>query len=348
MNHFDSEAEYDPNIGMVLDGRYLIEDPIGAGATGVVYRGVQTKVDRKVAIKLLKKKYSQNEQLRQRFEIEARAVAKLKDPHCIRLFDYGYDAEVDRLYMVFDYVDGQSLEELLPGPVPVDTALSFVVQIASALNHAHQLGILHRDLKPSNVLLQRTTHGDRARVVDFGLARISGDTDVQRLTAHGDRCGTPAYMSPEQCLGQRDVDSSADIYSLGCMAYELIEGRIPYSEGTIAAIMQAHLTEPIPPITAPEVSESVKRMIQQMMHKKADQRPSAADVIELIAPQLDLDVSMEMQLGAATRSGEFAAYEPESDDAVEPPGGSASMRMAMLLGAFLAVLILVFVAVAAG
>lgn len=290
----------DPHLGRVVDERYLLDAKVGSGAMGTVYRATQLAVDRAVAVKVLKSGLAFDERIRQRFETEARAVAKLDDPNCITLFDYGYDAKADLLYMVFEYVEGESLADLMGAPVPVEVALLFMVQIASALHHAHEQGILHRDLKPANIMLERTSRGERARVLDFGLARIFEQTQDEdnrrRVTRSGEVYGTPAYMSPEQSLGTADVTAASDVYSLGCLAYEMLHGDLPFNDVSIIELMRSHQHEPPPLVTAPGVPADLVDLIARMLAKSPESRPSAADVLRVVGPHVQLDVSMEMTL----------------------------------------------------
>lgn len=296
-----------PVPGGVLDGRYRIVKKIGVGTSGTVYEGVQLSVDRRVAIKILKPTHYPDENYRERFTREAKAIARLSHTNCISLHDFAYSEELGSLYMVMEYVDGVELFKLMK-----DSDLSFVralriaIQIAEALSHAHKFGILHRDLKPENVVIGQE---DVVKVLDFGLARIVdlfGDDNEKRLTAHGTIYGTPAYMSPEQCGGELEVTVHSDIYSLGVILYQLFEGRLPFDSREIVAILIKHKTEPPPPMNAP-IPNRLRALIFKMLEKDKSDRPNTAyevaDILRAVllgmAMQKDTlrpDVSQEIQL----------------------------------------------------
>jgi eukaryotic-like serine/threonine-protein kinase len=195
-------------VGAVLDGRYRVIEPIGHGAMGIVYRGERIKLGRAVAIKVLHDSLPHELAGRQRFELEARAMAQLEHPHCVAVLDVGLHE--GRPYVVMDFVSGQDLRTLIgTGRVGVERAVGMVKQVLSGLAHAHELGIVHRDIKPANLIVgHKTGIGDQVKILDFGLAR-SLDPDQKRLTT-GMVLGTPSYMAPEQCRGGV-IDARTDL-----------------------------------------------------------------------------------------------------------------------------------------
>ena len=290
-----------------IDGRYKVVREIGHGATGAVYEGVQIAVDRRVAIKILHKAYESRSDYKERFNREAQAIARLSHTNCITLYDFGYSEEFESLYMVMELVDGEELYHILKqGRLPFRRALKIGIQIAEALGHAHKHGILHRDLKPENVIV---TRDDEVKVLDFGLARMldlfNEGGGGRRLTADGAVFGTPAYMSPEQCAGERDVTVQSDIYSLGVLLFQLFQGELPFDSKDVVQILVQHAKDPPPPISAP-IPQKLRSLIMRMLEKDKAKRPAtAAEVADTLRSALiDLavdegelrpDVSQEIQ-----------------------------------------------------
>jgi serine/threonine protein kinase len=283
----------DDLVGLFIDDKYRLDRKIGEGGMGAVYLSTQLMVDRNVAIKVLHAGLHGHEKLKQRFEVEAKAIGRLHHPHCITLFDFGYSQEMQAFYTVMEYLEGEALHKRLGTGVNPREALMIVRQIALGLDHAHHQGILHRDLKPENIMLAKMTDGSElVKVLDFGIARVfqagSADSSQEmsnnnRLTRAGEIFGTPAYISPEQARGERDLTPASDIYSMGVMLYELLEGRLPYwGESPIDTIMM-HIRDPVPKITRLEVPASVKALVMQLLAKDPLQRPQTGKrVAELI------------------------------------------------------------------
>jgi serine/threonine protein kinase/tetratricopeptide (TPR) repeat protein len=251
-------------------GRYEIAAFLGRGGMGEVYRAFDTRVARSVAIKVLPQGAAEQPERRQRFEREAKAVARLNHPHICALYDVGQQDGVE--FIVMEYLDGETLAaRLARGPLPLDEALRHATALAQALARAHREGITHRDLKPSNVML---TEGG-VKLLDFGLAKLRDRDDpaVPRstlddqstgaaLSPEGTLVGTIAYMSPEQLEG-RAVDARTDIYALGLIVYEMITGQRAFAKGSQAGLIAAILTEAPPPMTAlqPRTPAAVERII---------------------------------------------------------------------------------------
>ncbi|MFA6954643.1 MAG: serine/threonine-protein kinase [Thermoanaerobaculia bacterium] len=266
----------DPLIGELIGGRYQLLAMVGRGGFGRVYRARDLKLDRMIAVKLMTEPGgSTDHEARLRVLRETRANARLQHPHIVTLHDAGEDPR--GLYLVLEYVAGTSLDAVLAGgPLPAERAAEILRECAGALAAAHAQGIIHRDIKPANILI---TENGSVKIADFGIARLLGESHT---TDRGSIVGTPNYMAPEQIDG-RGVGPAADIFELGCVAYEMISGRPPFHGGTpsevIGRILKG-LPDPLPPLaasTAPLVD-----LITQMLKKSAADRPLPSAIIEAI------------------------------------------------------------------
>jgi serine/threonine protein kinase len=266
-------------------GGFLIEEELGRGAMGVVFKARQLSMDRPVALKFLPQQLAMNEKIVARFQREARAAGQLSHPNIVGVFDVGI---IDGLhYIAMDLVNGVSVHKRVKekGPLSEHETLSIAAQIAEALKMAHSRGILHRDIKPDNFLID----DDRVRLADLGLARFmndssSGSKDAE-LTQDGAVMGTPHYMSPEQCKGM-DVDHRSDLYSLGASMYVMATNKTPYDGPTATATMVKVLMEKPAPLKAagPHLSPGFVAMVEKMMAKDPARRfQSAQDVLDAIA-----------------------------------------------------------------
>jgi serine/threonine-protein kinase len=275
--------DHEERLKAALANCYRIEREIGAGGMARVYGARDPKHDRRVAIKVLNPELSAVVG-KDRFLAEIRTTANLSHPHILPLHDSG---EADGfLYYVMPYVDGESLRDRMEEEqeLGVEEALRITGQVASALHYAHSKGIVHRDIKPENILLQ----ADQVVVADFGIALALDSAGGTRLTETGLSIGTPAYMSPEQVAGEKELDARADIYSLGCVLYEMLAGDPPFTASNPRAVLARHLTDPAPPITTvrPGVSASVAMAIAKALGKApADRYDTAKEFAEaLFAP----------------------------------------------------------------
>jgi len=256
-------------------GQYRVVRKIGEGGMGAVYLAQHALLGRNAAIKLLLPALSSQREVVERFFNEARATTAISDPGIVQVFDFGFHTD-GSAYIVMELLEGESLEARLQrGPIAVVDALKITRQVASSLAAAHAKGIVHRDLKPDNLFMVRDPEaqgGERPKILDFGIAKLTSDAPDRSRTRTGTLLGTPIYMSPEQCRGSGLVDHRSDIYSLGCVAYHLICGRPPFDFEGIGEIISAHLREaPVPPSqfgAPPAVDEIVLRCLE----KQADQR----------------------------------------------------------------------------
>ncbi len=273
-------------------GPYEIVAPLGAGGMGEVYRARDSRLNREVAVKVLPKHLSERPEVRARFEREAKTISSLNHPHICTLFDIGREGETD--FLVMELIDGETLAaRIARGPLPLDEVFRLGMQIADALDRAHRSGIVHRDLKPGNIMLTKSG----AKLMDFGLARASGiggagsgsgamdslgqsPTIAQPLTAEGTIVGTFQYMAPEQLEG-KEADARSDIWSLGCVLYEMMTGRHAF-EGTSQASLIAAIINSAPvPVSqiAPMSPPAVDRLVRQCLTRDPDERwQSAGDV----------------------------------------------------------------------
>lgn len=229
-------------IGLSL-GRYHIIEQLGEGGMATVYKAYDTRLERDVAIKIIRRNAFPPEQLERilkRFEREAKSLAKLSHPNIVGVLDYG--EHEGSPYLVLVYLPGGTLKELMGKPMPWLEAVRLLIPVANALEYAHEHKVVHRDVKPANILL---TEKDQPMLTDFGIAKILELEDGHTLTGTGMGVGTPEYMSPEQGMG-REVDGRADIYSMGIIFYELITGRKPYTADTPMAVILKHMTDPLP------------------------------------------------------------------------------------------------------
>ncbi len=236
------EMVFSDDVGRRIAGRYDITRVIGEGGMGVVYEAYDTQVDRDVAIKVVRRECLSDHKFLTRFRREMEVTTRLRHPSTIRVFEHG-EAEDGRPYMVMELLTGESLAERLErGRIPEIEALQYARQIAESLSEAHENGIFHRDLKPDNIFIESVGVSTVVKVLDFGIA---GGLDATRLTKAGEVFGTPQYMSPEQCNGL-PLDHRTDIYSLGCILYEMIEGRPPFSAESPMATMLKHVKSKVP------------------------------------------------------------------------------------------------------
>jgi serine/threonine-protein kinase len=261
-------------------GGYTVLSKLGEGGMGEVYLAEHRRIARKAAIKVLRAELSHNEQIVARFFTEARAASLIRHPGIVEILDCDVHPN-GRAYIVMDYLEGEGLEDCVAraGSLNGDPALlaSILGQIADALAAAHAAGIVHRDLKPANIFLavDPSMPGSvRVKVLDFGIAKLAASEGVTR-TQTGSLLGTPLYMSPEQCRGAGLVDHRADIYALGCIAFELVAGRPPFLREGAGDLIVAHVSEEPPPLSSlvPSVSAAFERLVAKMLAKDASQRP---------------------------------------------------------------------------
>jgi serine/threonine protein kinase len=264
----------DPHLGRSFGG-YVLERKVGQGGMGLVYQGRQVRLDRVVAVKVLNRALNENQEFIKRFEREAKSIAKINHPNIVAVYDFG--SQDGNWYMVCEFVEGQSLAKMITDRlmVPVDVLAPLLIQCLDALAHVGAQGVVHRDIKPDNILI--TAEG-QAKIADFGLAKdVSNPNDHTDLTAVGMAMGTPAYMSPEQCMGRR-LDGRSDIYALGVTAYYALTGEKPFTGQSSFEVMtrqREHI--PPPPIQLnPSIPKEYSDLVMRMLAKDPAERGADA------------------------------------------------------------------------
>lgn len=251
--------------------RYELKSELGRGGMATVYLAWDPRFERNVAIKLLPRQFLHDPTFRARFQREARMIAQLEHTAIVPVYDFGEHEE--QPYLVMRFMDGGTLADLLAnGPVPTQQAAFILQRIASALDYAHSRGIIHRDLKPGNILFDNQQN---AYLGDFGIAKLAQATTTFTGSAI---IGTPAYMSPEQVHGDKEIDGRSDIYTLGVILFEMLTGEMPYRAKTPAQLLMAHVLQPVPRIleTKADLPLSCDMLIRQAMAKNRDERFSTA------------------------------------------------------------------------
>ena len=264
----------DRYIGRLLDGRYEILEIIGAGGMAVVYKARCHRLNRLVAVKILKDENLEDEDFRRRFHAESQAIARLSHPNIVSVYDVSYTEDED--YIVMELIDGITLKQFLEsrGRLHWKAAVHFATQIAKALEHAHSMGLVHRDIKPHNVMVLKN---GSVKVADFGIARMVEESNTMTKEA----LGSVHYISPEQASCGR-VDNRSDLYSLGVVMYEMITGRPPFEGDSPLSVVWKHLYEaaPRPASLVPEIPCGLEQIIlKAMAHDLQDRYPNATAML---------------------------------------------------------------------
>jgi serine/threonine protein kinase len=257
-------------------GSYRLVQKLGEGGMGEVFIGEHQMLGRRAAVKVLRPEFSHRQDIVARFFNEARAATQISDPGIVQIFDFG-QAQDGSAYIVMELLDGETMDRRMVRQqvLPIPEALRLVRQVASSLATAHSRGIVHRDLKPENIFIVRDPEvagGERTKILDFGIAKLYGDQQVKTHTSAV--MGTPTYMSPEQCRGSGQVDHRADIYSLGCVLYLLVTGRMVFEAEGTGDLIAMHLREqPIPPSAKAQwVPAALDRLILRCLAKNPGER----------------------------------------------------------------------------
>jgi serine/threonine-protein kinase len=256
-------------------GKYEILEKRGEGGFGILYKAMDTMIERVVALKVLHPQYASNERLSAWFRREAKAMARLNHPNIVTI--HSFEIVGDQHFIVMEYVEGDNLGEVLDqrGPLPIEDSTSVVLQMVDALAYAHANGIVHRDVKPSNVMIDSSA---KVKITDFGIAKILGDT---KLTRTGTGAGSIHYMSPEQIEGN-PIDMRTDIYSLGITFYQMITGKVPFTDESEFVVMRAHLDQQptSPSQLQPDTPPELERVILKMLEKKPEDRYDSMTVLD--------------------------------------------------------------------
>ncbi|WNG59629.1 serine/threonine protein kinase [Archangium gephyra] len=273
--------------GTLVAERFRVLRSLGKGGMGAVYEAEQLGLGRHVALKVMHPHVASAPGFTERFQREAQVLARLRHPGSVEVYDYGLGSGF--LFLAMELVSGETVDSLImrEGALPVPRAVDIAVQVLEVLEAAHAQGIVHRDLKPANLFLESSPAGDRVKVLDFGLAALGGELHA-RLTQEGMSVGTPGFMSPEQMRGQ-PTDGRSDLYSLGCVLYELLTGFPPFPVMPSAEIVVAHLYKPVPSFheVRPDLSvpERLESLVRRAMEKLPGARPPDAATMrqELLA-----------------------------------------------------------------
>jgi len=306
-------------LGTVV-GSYRITGQIAVGGMGTVYRAEHTLIGRVAAIKVLHPEMTTSREIVTRFFNEAKATSGIKHPGIVEVFDFGY-MQSGHAYLVMEFLEGETLSQRMRarGIVSEGEAAMLMRGVCSALAAAHAKGVVHRDLKPDNIFIvpePDSPIGERTKILDFGIAKLTEVGEGNQHTKAGAVMGTPTYMSPEQCRGTGEVDHRADLYSIGCMLYELVIGRPPFNQTGAGELLGAHLfVEPEPPSRHGRITPELEALIMRLLDKKPDRRVQTATELA------------QLLIGVAHSSGWIAVSSTDpggrfSMQHVSPPSGS--------------------------
>ena len=308
--------------GEVLDGKYRVERVLGAGGMGVVVAATHVRLEQRVAIKFLLPHAAEDEHTVARFAREARALARLDSEHIARVIDVG-ELATGVPYMVLEHLVGSTLADLINtrGALPIDEAVTYVVEACEAMAEAHAAGIVHRDLKPENLFLATRPDGTQViKVIDFGISKMTDPLELgprsSTLTGAASIVGSPLYMSPEQLCAARDADARSDIWSLGVTLFELLTGQGPFVWRSVPELCAAVLKEPARPLREllPEAPEALEAVVMRCLEKEPSKRP--ADMAELGAELATFGMAKPegaRTLSRTSRIRRAPALSPETD-----------------------------------
>ncbi len=276
LTKFQAQAIFQGKTRGLVVGNYVVLDTIGKGGMGAVYKARHRKMDRLVAIKMLPSSAMKSPEAVKRFEREVKAAARLSHPNIVTAHDADEHNGVH--FLVMEYVEGQDLASIVKqqGPLPVATAVDYILQAAKGLEYAHGERVIHRDIKPANLLVDRK---GTVKILDMGLARVDGTAGAidNGLTRDGQVMGTLDYMAPEQAIDTHQADARSDIYSLGCTLHYLLVGRGPFTGESVGQKIVAHREQPVPSLRTlrPDVPESLDAVFQKMLAKKPQDRQAS-------------------------------------------------------------------------
>jgi serine/threonine protein kinase len=331
----DQDAQNrDPRLGRRLGG-YIVVANVADGAMGRVYEGRHPDNKSRVAIKVLHESVAQDRVAVERFKREYEAAGELKDPHIIKVLEFGDTPEASSYFMTMEYLEGEELRKALDRDriLPKERIVRIVCQIALALDYAHSFGFIHRDLKPDNIFICITHEGDRVRILDFGSVKLQVETGP-KLTALGTTLGSPYYMSPEQARGAADVDKRTDVFALSAILYEMITGTIAFGAPNVAQILVKIMTEsPRPPSTLnPSSPQAVDDVVEKGLRKDKNKRyASAVEFAQALLAGYGLTGTVEQwsntpvtEIKAALDRATPPAPKPYGADSLPPPASKTA------------------------
>lgn len=346
----DNEPDDDPLLGQMLDERFAIQDVLGEGSMGRVYRATQVSVDRDVAVKTVHPGHATDEETVKRFHREAQAISDFSHPNIVKLVDFGQDLERGTLYLAMEYIDGYPVRDLMHrGRLEPAFAVHLAIQLTGALAEVHSHGLVHRDVKPENLMVVPLADGRvEVKLLDFGIAHALRQS--QNLTETGAVFGTPHYLSPEQAEAE-EVGPYSDVYSLGAVLFAMLTGRNPVDAEDPMEVMVGHVQGEIPSVDEllgpGAISDHLNWLVGNMMSTRPEDRPGdilrVRDVLKTIAsleeyetPEVDPSLPWEAMFepyllppadaaSEPTGADDAATEELERDDGVEPPGGEPEL-----------------------
>jgi eukaryotic-like serine/threonine-protein kinase len=313
-------TEPEERIGSLIDERYRVTEVMASGAMGAVYKAERVPIGKLVAIKFLHASFANDSEFQARFERETRVMSKLNHPNCVSVLDFGVWQNAP--YLVMDYVDGITLRARLDkGPIPVQQALAIARQVLAGLAHAHQQDVFHRDVKPANIMMsEEIGHGDRVRILDFGLARLKGNVG-RDATQTNMVVGTPNYMAPEQTVPGTTIDARTDLYAVGVVLFEMIVGERPFQAEDTLQLLGMHRAAPIPRLTdrvksGTLVPAGVQEIIDKAMAKSPAARYQTAIEFAQAIDDIDFDATLpKMKSGPVMApSAASMAFSPTMTD----------------------------------
>ena len=323
------------DTGTALGERYELREEIGEGSFGRIYRARQLDVDRDVAIKILPPQFCAMDNVVERFRREARLASRLHHPNTITIYEYGRHEQV--FFIAMEYLRGEDLADRLARErtIELSAALHIARQTLSSLKEAHQLGIIHRDLKPENIFLTHMGDDDTfVKILDFGIAKLAShhpqttSEDGRALTIQGSTVGTPIYMSPEQAAGE-EVDSASDLYALGIILYEMVNGSPPFERERPVRTMRAHLFDPVPDFPNQDLQGTVfESIVRRALAKEpADRFDDAEDFLQALSRS---DLQEPVPNDGEGAKNDTVPFESVSDripaDQAPPPAGFSAQQ----------------------
>jgi serine/threonine protein kinase len=340
---FSSRPQRDPLIGQMVAGRFKVEELIGQGGMGKVYRARHLALDRVVCLKMLKPALLEDPTLVGRFEREAKAASRLNHPNGISVLDFGRNDADGGLFIAMEYVQGKDLRIVLRDEWPLAEVrlCNIMAQVLSALSEAHAHNVIHRDLKPENIMVeQRRDQPDFVKVLDFGIAKIL-DSDMPGLTRNDVVCGTPQYMAPEQATGSQ-LDARCDLYAVGVILYQMATGHLPFDGQNSMEVLTKHVNEPpVPPRKrqpdAP-ISEAMERVILRALEKDPSARPQNAEqfrqlILEVPKRKPAAEVIERDPLLTPTEGTTFPSVSPSAQEVTaEKPVPRPQRKLALAAG----------------